>query len=158
METGSINGANNQGANIFATGRTKFSDNPFLQLLVTQLRSQSPLDPVKNNDMVMQMSQLSSMEQQRELNGNLLNLLQFQGALARLSGLTQGTAMLGKEVQYVADENGTKRTGKVESVSVSESGEIKLRIGGKEVPLSSVTSVKESKTQKKSANKTKSKK
>jgi flagellar basal-body rod modification protein FlgD len=156
METGSINGANNQGANIFAAGKTKFSDNPFLQLLVTQLRSQSPLDPVKNNDMVMQMSQLSSMEQQRELNDNLLNLLQFQGALARLSGLTQGTAMLGKEVQYIADENGTKKSGKVESVSVGESGEIKLLIGGKEIPLSAVTSVKDSKTG--GSNKTKTKK
>ncbi len=155
METGSINGAN-QGANIFSTGKTKFGENPFLQLLVTQLRSQSPLDPVKNNDMVMQMSQLSSMEQQKELNDNLLNLLQFQGALARLSGLTQGTAMLGKEVQYVADENGTKKVGKVESVSVAESGEIKLLIGGKEVPLSAVTSVKNSKAA--SNNKTKSKK
>ncbi len=155
METGSINGVN-QGANIFAAGKTKFGDNPFLQLLVTQLRSQSPLDPVKNNDMVMQMSQLSSMEQQKELNDNLLNLLQFQGALARLSGLTQGTAMLGKDVQYVADENGTKKTGKVESVSVAESGEIKLLIGGKEVPLSAVTSVKNSKAG--NSNKTKSKK
>ncbi len=153
METGAINGAK-QRANIFAAGKTKFGENPFLQILVTQLRSQSPLDPVKNNDMVMQMSQLSSMEQQKELNDNLLNLLQFQGALARLSGLTQGTAMLGKEVQYVADENGTKKTGKVDSVSVAESGEIKLLIGGKEIPLSAVTSINNSKA----GNKSKSKK
>ncbi len=141
METSGINGSNG-GANIFAAHRTKFGDNPFLQLLITQLRAQSPLDPLDNGSMMTQMSQLSSMEQQRELNDNLLNLLQFQGALARLTGLSQGSTMLGREVEYVVDDKGTKKTGLVTAVSVNESGEVELEIGGKKVPLSAVIGIK----------------
>ena len=62
---GGITGINGNGANIFATRRTQFGDNPFLELLVTQMRTQSPLDPVDNDSFMTQVSQLSSMNSKR---------------------------------------------------------------------------------------------
>ncbi len=149
METTGIGGASG-GANIFATKRTKYAENPFLKLLITQLRAQSPLDPVDNGSMMTQMSQLSSMEQQKELNDNLLNLLQFQGALARMNGLSQGASMIGKQVEFIDGEKGTRKKGVVESVSVNEQGEIMLRIQGKDHPLASVVAILAGRTPKKS--------
>lgn len=141
MSIGQLGNMGQIGANIFSTQRSKFGDNPFLQLLITQMRSQTPLEPVDNASFMQQMSQFSSMEQQKELNDNLLNLLQFQGALARLSGLTQGAAMIGHEVEYV-DAKGKTKTGIVESVHVDEEGSVSVRIGKSNVPLGGVIGIK----------------
>ena len=128
-------------ANIFATQKAKFGDNPFLQLLIAQMRSQTPLDPVDNGSFMQQMSQFSSMEQQREMNDNLLQLLQFQGALARLNGLSQGASMIGKEVEYITDDTGKRFKGFVEAVSVNENGEVLVKINGKDHALAAIVSI-----------------
>lgn len=141
MDTGSITDVGNDRANIFATNRTSFGDNPFLQLLVAEMQAQTPLDPVDNASFMNQMAQFSSMEQQKELNENMLALLQFQGALARLNGLSQGSALIGREVEYVVDEKGTTKKGIVEGLSVDEDGNVLVRIDGKDNPLSSIVGV-----------------
>jgi hypothetical protein len=69
------------------------------------------------------------MQEQRDLNGNLLKLLDFQGVLARVQGLSQGSALLGKEVSY-AGEGGVEANGRVESVFVAETGEVRLKLDG----------------------------
>jgi len=144
MNTGAITESS---SNIFKTGTQsgKFGDNPFLQLLITQMQSQTPLDPVDNASFMTQMSQFSSMEEQKQLNENLLNLLQFQGALARLQGLSQGTAMIGREVDYVGKDGKTMKQGVVDSVRVDEKGSILVQIGKENVPLDSVVGVRAAK-------------
>ena len=42
----------------------------FLQLLVTQLRYQDPMNPLDNNDMIAQLAQFSALEQTENLNKN----------------------------------------------------------------------------------------
>ena len=63
-----------------------FGENPFLALLTTQLRNQTPLEPVDNESFMNQMASYSSMEQQQDLNTNMLALLDYQGLLARMQG------------------------------------------------------------------------
>ena len=41
------------------------------------------------------------MQQQQELNTNMLALLDYQGVLARIQGLGEGSALLGKEIEWV---------------------------------------------------------
>lgn len=130
------------GANVFDTSEAKFGDNPFLEILMAQMRTQTPLEPVDNSSFMTQMSQLSNMEQQQELNDNMLNLLQFQGALARLNGLTQGASMIGREVEYVIDESGGTAKGTVESLQINEEGEVVLQIDGKNVALATVVGMR----------------
>ena len=43
----------------------------FLQLMITQLRYQDPLDPMDNKDSIAQMAQFSALEQMQNLNNNM---------------------------------------------------------------------------------------
>jgi len=52
--------------------------NQFLQLLVSQLQNQDPLDPMKANEFTNQLVQFSSVEQQIQSNANLEKLISAQ--------------------------------------------------------------------------------
>lgn len=124
------------------TSSSQFSDNTFLNLLVTEMRTQTPLKPVDNDSFMQQMASYSSMTEQKELNSNLLKLLDFQGALARLQGLSQSSSLLGKNVTFVDADDPTKTdTGVVSSVFVNDKGEVKLKVGDKEVGMNQIVGV-----------------
>lgn len=144
MNTTSINSlGSTAGSNgVLSTSQASFGDNPFLQLLITQLRTQTPLEPIDNASFTEQLASYSSMEQQQELNDNLLSLLDFQGVLARLQGLGEGSALLGKEIDWVGP-GAQELSGRVESVFIAEDGSVRLRVGTDEVDLRSVTSIRE---------------
>jgi flagellar basal-body rod modification protein FlgD len=132
-------------SSVLSPGGGSFGDNPFLLLLTEQLRNQTPLEPVDNESFMNQMASYSSMQQQQDLNTNMLALLDYQGLLARMQGLSQGSALLGKEVTY-DDANGREVTSIVESVYVAEEGEVMLRLeSGDEVSLRGVHSIAMSK-------------
>lgn len=66
----------------------------FLQLLVTQMQYQDPLDPMKNEDFVAQMAQFSSLEQ-------LMNLNDTMGQIALLDSSinnSQAVNLIGKTI------------------------------------------------------------
>ena len=130
MNTTGINSLSTSNGNaVMGTRAATMGDNPFLTLLTTQLRNQTPLEPVDNESFMNQMASFTTMQEQRDLNGNLLKLLDFQGVLARVQGLSQGSALLGKEVSY-AGEGGVEANGRVESVFVAETGEVRLKLDG----------------------------
>ena len=131
------------GTSVLSTTQAKAGDNPFLKLLTEQLRNQTPLEPVDNESFMNQMASYTSMQEQRDLNSNMLKLLDYQGVLARAQGLSQGSALLGKEVTF-ATEDGKTSTGTVDSIYVAESGDVRLKLtGGKEVDLRSVLGITE---------------
>lgn len=130
MNTTGINSLSTSNGNaVMGTRAATMGDNPFLTLLTTQLRNQTPLEPVDNESFMNQMASFTTMQEQRDLNGNLLKLLDFQGVLARVQGLSQGSALLGKEVSYAGD-GGVEASGRVESVFVAETGEVRLKLDG----------------------------
>jgi flagellar basal-body rod modification protein FlgD len=128
-------------SSVLSGNGAKFADNPFLSLLIAEMRTQNPLSPLENGDFMQQMSQFSSMEEQKQLNANLLTLLEFQGALARLGGLSQGAALIGKEVQYQHEDSSELGTGTVESVRIDEQGRVMLKIGEKEIGMAQVVGI-----------------
>ena len=135
--------ASNNGTSVLSTSKAKYGDNQFLTLLTEQLKNQTPLEPVDNESFMNQMASYTSMEEQRELNGNMLKLLDYQGVLARLQGLSEGSALLGKEVTF-AGEAGAEAKGTVESVYVAESGDVRLKLtDGKELDLRAVLGIAE---------------
>ena len=135
--------AGNTGTSVLSTSKATYGDNPFLQLLTAQLQNQTPLEPVDNESFMNQMASYTTMQEQRDLNNNLLKLLDYQGVLARVQGLGQGSALLGKNVSF-ADEEGTQQVGKVESVYVHESGSVHLRLeGGKDIDMREVIGISE---------------
>jgi flagellar basal-body rod modification protein FlgD len=135
------------GRNVMATARARFGDNPFLNLLVTQMRTQTPMDPVDNESFMQQMAQFSAMEEQRQINDNLLQLLDFQGVLARLQGLGEGSALLGREVTFALE--GKDVTGIVDSVYVAEDGEVRAKVsseaGERDIALRQIKAIRNAK-------------
>ena len=139
-------GANN-GTSVLSSKNASYGDNPFLRLLTEQLRNQTPLEPVDNESFMNQMASYSSMQQQQDLNKNMLALLDYQGLLARMQGLSQGSALLGRDVTYT-DENGAEVTDTVRSVYVAEDGEVRLELRqGGDISLREVSAIAETGSQ-----------
>jgi len=81
----------------------KLGKQDFLNLLVTQMKYQDPLDPMKDSDFVAQTAQFSNVEQLTNLNSSIASL--------------QSVAMIGKSIKaYAAD--GSVIEGKVASVNM----------------------------------------
>lgn len=128
------------GGNAVSPSAKSGGDNPFLTLLIEQLRHQTPLEPVDNASFMEQVATFSSMEEQRELNSSMLKLLDFQGLLARLQGLSEGSALLGKEVTYTLDGDRTAK-GEVEQVYINEAGEVRMKIGDDDISMGQVIAI-----------------
>ncbi|MEZ5966734.1 MAG: flagellar hook capping FlgD N-terminal domain-containing protein [Planctomycetota bacterium] len=149
MTTISSTSGASSGQTVVSSQSAKFGDNPFLTLLVTQMRQQTPLDPVDNGAFMQQLATFSSMEEQKEINTNLLTLLDFQGALARVQSLGEGSALLGREVLW-QDEAG-EQSGLVESVFVNDDGEVRLKLeGDREIGIREVTGIRQAQENKES--------
>ena len=106
----------------------------FLQLLTTQLRYQDPMAPMEQQEFLTQLSQFSMLSGVEQLNGSFANMLQLQQ-------LTNGASLVGKEVQYIAGEDGETATVVVEGVLVND-GQLYLNINELAVPLASVLQIK----------------
>lgn len=84
-------------SNIFSsvaerTTRKDLDKEAFLRLLLTQLKSQDPLEPMKDRDFIAQMSQLSSLEQVMNMSKSVQNFVETSSQLYR----TQAVSMIGK--------------------------------------------------------------
>lgn len=77
--TGSIEGVGNAGQ--LASGADVIDKDEFMQLLITQLQNQDPLNPMENSEFTSQMAEFASLEQLQNINGNIESLYQFQTAL-----------------------------------------------------------------------------
>jgi flagellar basal-body rod modification protein FlgD len=112
----------------------------FMQLLVAQLQNQDPLEPTANDEFVAQLAQFSSLEQMEGVNQNLVALAILQQSNALLGQLTSASSLIGQQVQYTNPEDGSVAIGVVDSVKIEDDIAM-LRVGGTNVPLSSVTEV-----------------
>jgi flagellar basal-body rod modification protein FlgD len=112
----------------------------FLELLVTQLKNQDPLEPIDNQDYIAQLAQFSSLEELQGLNQNLVGMIALNQSNALLAQLTQGSALIGKTVEWLDLSTGEPHTGSVQSVKVVD-GIAVLNVDGQDVPLASVTEI-----------------
>ncbi|MEE9553073.1 MAG: flagellar hook capping FlgD N-terminal domain-containing protein [candidate division Zixibacteria bacterium] len=90
-----------QAMNVF--GRSTLGKNDFLNLLVTQLRYQNPMEPLKDSDFVAQLAQFSSLEQLENINTGLSYASELDYMLSQTIANTMATTIIGKEV--VAEGN-----------------------------------------------------
>lgn len=105
----------------------------FLKLLVTQLKNQDPLDPLKNEDFIAQLATFNSLEQMINLNKGFETLLSLQQ-------ITQASALIGKQVVYY-DAEGNSHEGLVDSVELY-GGVPQLSVDGTTIPIDSVAEIK----------------
>lgn len=112
----------------------------FMQLLVTQLKNQDPLEPTANEEFIAQLANFSSLEQMELMNENLVGMVVLQQSNALLEQLTQGGALIGQSVSFTDPVVGNQDSGLVESVKVVD-GQAVLRVDGQDVPLTYVNEV-----------------
>lgn len=104
----------------------------FLQLLVTQLRTQDPSSPMNTNEMMAQTTQLASMEQLTTMTGLSEENFSLQMRIA-------AAGMIGKQVTYTADD-GTVVTGTASAVSFAEQVPT-VTVDGKSIKLDAISGV-----------------
>jgi len=69
---------------------TELGKDQFLQILVTQLRNQDPMQPMQDKDFIAQMAQFSALEQTMNMATQMTALRQSAGMAAGLIGKTVG--------------------------------------------------------------------
>ena len=102
----------------------------FLKLLVTQISNQDPTEPMDNRDLVLQLSQFSTLESTQQLNSNM-------EAYIEKASLATATSLLGKDVVYLDSKSGEDFIGTVSSVKKSTNGYV-LNIGSDEIPFDNI--------------------
>lgn len=105
----------------------------FMQLLVTQMRNQNPLEPMKDAEFIAQLAQFSSLEGIENLNTSFSDMLSLQQ-------MTQGSNLIGKSVQYKNGDTAVPSQGTVNGVTV-QNGALQLIVNQNLVPLTSVQSM-----------------
>ena len=91
-------------------------------------------------EFVAQLAQFSSLEQMEGVNENLVALALLQQGNALLEQMTNGSALIGHQVNYTDPTTGQEASGIVESVRV-EGDQALLRVSGNDVPLAAITEV-----------------
>lgn len=104
----------------------------FLKLLVTQLTTQDPLNPMKDTEFVAQMVQFSMLEQNKSMQDTI-------SAMNLSQRVVQANSMIGRTVRVVGDD-ATVSIGVVSSV-VMDSGEPRLLVNGNLYPLEKVMTI-----------------
>jgi len=113
-------------ASMSASSRAALDTYQFLRLLIVELTSQNPLDPVKDRDFLAQMAQLNT-AQSVERMGQILTTF-------------QASSLIGREVEAVLP-SGTRISGKVQAVEMS-GGRVYLRVDNQQVPFESIRTIR----------------
>lgn len=112
-----------------------FSSASFLRLLGAQMKSQNPLDPMKDTEFVAQMAQFSQLEQITSLSANMKSLNMS-------SQISQGAALIGREVTYVPEGSLVPVTGRVDTMVLENGGrDSSLVVNGVRVGIAQVQEV-----------------
>ena len=98
----------------------------FLQLLVTQMSSQDPLNPQSDTDFAAQLAQFSALQQSQNMSQDM--------------SILQANTMIGEQVTVAPSNGSGVVTGQVSSVQV-QSGTPAIIINGQSYNLSQVTAI-----------------
>ena len=123
---------------ISATNTASNIQMDYMNLLITQLQNQNPLEPLDNNEMASQLAQFSQLQQLESMNESFAQVL-------ATSELTYANSLIGKEVSFMLEtETGATdiTSGIVEQIYNNVDGEIYLRVGDYMFGLENVISVK----------------
>jgi flagellar basal-body rod modification protein FlgD len=104
----------------------------FVKLLVTELQNQDPLEPMKNQEILQQISQIREIESNQRLTETLGSVLLGQSVATAANLLQQNIVGLSEDSQTV--------TGRVDRVSI-EDGVAKLHIGDHTIALKDVAEI-----------------
>ena len=114
----------------------------FLRILVTQMKNQNPLEPLKDTEFIGQMAQFSSLEQLTNLNTTMTQFVGGQGN----SALSDYADLIGKKVSWEQEIGGELKSGDgiVKAVSM-KNGEVvfELQDNDEKLPIDSIQRIEQ---------------
>jgi flagellar basal-body rod modification protein FlgD len=134
MPTSAVNGAGGaaQQASTTTDAFAKLDMKEFLSLFIAELQNQDPLNPMDNQAMIEQISQIREIETNDRLNNTLQTVLLGQN-------MSTAAGLLGHTITGLSETNETI-TGRVDRVSVV-GGTPKLHVGSQTVKLTNVSGI-----------------
>jgi len=126
-----------------SVGNDSITQDQFLQLFVTQLSNQNPLEPMDNTEFMNQVSMSTLVEQTTKISESFDTLLTNSSEALNMSTFNQATALIGNRVTFTDAGSGLSAEGVVDGVSL-EGGYVHLEIGDQLVLPSAVTAVRSS--------------
>lgn len=84
--------------------KKELNKDDFLNLMVTQLKNQDPLNPLDNNEFISQTTQFSSLEQLINIGESIKALTESQTNNSINNNLYSASNFIGKEVKYYSNE------------------------------------------------------
>lgn len=106
----------------------------FMEILLSQLRNQNPLEPMKDSEMISQFSQLNSLQA-------LVGMKDMLAEIAAVGQVSYGAGLVGRQVR-AARADGSVLEGVVGSVRF-EGSQVYLTIGDEKLPLDNLLEVVE---------------
>ena len=108
----------------------------YMQLLVTQLQYQNPLEPMDNNQMATQLAQFSQLQQLENVNTS------FSEALAT-ANRSYANSLIGKTVSFMGSgsQDGEISNAVVNQVFNDVEGDIVLMAGNEQISLGDIISI-----------------
>lgn len=127
-----------QSAQIAKTGaESTLGKDAFLKILVTQMKNQNPLEPLKDTEFIGQMAQFSSLEQLTNLNTTMKTFVGGQGS----SSLVDHANLIGTKVFWERNVNGQPESGEgiVKAISM-KNGELTVELegDGSKLPINTI--------------------
>lgn len=134
MATGSISalGQPSQQAPVGRDAWSKVDLDSFVKLLVTELQNQDPLEPMGNEEILQQVSQIREIESNQRLTQTLRSVFLGQNLVTASNLLERTVVGLNEDSQRV--------TGRVDRVSI-EDGMAKLHVGAHAIALDRVAEI-----------------
>ncbi len=113
--------------------RAQISRDQFLQILVAELSSQNPLDPLDNGQFMQQLVGLQSLEQTAALTDSLKTFQRFMQ-------MSSGSSMIGRTIRGL--NTASQSVEGVVSRVVLEGDTVLLMVGQNRVPINSVIEIR----------------
>ena len=103
------------------SGTSGLGESDFLNLLITQLKNQNPLEPMKDTDFIAQLANFSNLQQMTSVNTNISTM--------------NAAGLIGKEITTSDGLSGT-----VSQVSIN-AGTPSIYVGSKKYAMSDITNI-----------------
>ena len=123
LQAGTLNGASDRAA---------ITRDEFMQLLIAEMTTQDPLEPMETSEFMQQLVGLQTLEQTAALTDSLHSFQQFME-------LSSGSALIGRTASALTP-TGELISGEVTSV-VLDGGQVNVIIGSQSVPLGSILEI-----------------
>lgn len=137
-----VNGASSvNGQNATSTKQTEpqngLGKDAFMKILVTQLKNQDPMEPLKDTEFIGQMAQFSSLEQLSNLNQAMTQFIALQGN----QKLTEHADLLGNTIYWEQNMGGKLQSGEglVKALAL-KNGELMVELENQDIsiPIASI--------------------